>query len=172
MLHDVLVGKTKHQTATPRRAVRQTLHDMSTHTVNVAGLHYKLQLHSPEVASEPLLFLLKTPLQCESRISKPLSVCEVRGEILVALLSGIGCKYSYLLTYLITQPASVNETIVANLRTPRVRPRHNQEFHDGRVCTGRKTWDNLGGCSNAAEATDKQTNSQTDGHHHRVKPPL
>ena len=79
---------------------------------------------------------------------------------------------TYLLTYLITQSASVKETIVANLRTPRVRPRHNQEFHDGRVCTGRKTWDNLGGCSNAAEATDKQTNSQTDGHHHRVKPPL
>ena len=48
MLHDVLVGKTKHQTATPRRAARQTLRDMTTHTVSIA----ELQLHSPEDASQ------------------------------------------------------------------------------------------------------------------------
>ena len=52
MLYDVLVGKTKHQTATPRRAARHTLRDMTSHSVNIIT---ELQLHSPEGASQPTL---------------------------------------------------------------------------------------------------------------------
>ena len=48
MLHDVVVGKSKHQTATPRRAARQTLRDMTAHTVNQSFAEF--QMHSPEVA--------------------------------------------------------------------------------------------------------------------------
>ena len=48
MLHDVLIGKSKHQTATPRRAAGQTLRDMTAHTVNQS--YRVFQPHSPEVA--------------------------------------------------------------------------------------------------------------------------